>query len=63
MTNRTRRSARDVLQRVAVHGDEVGLQARRERADLLAEPHRFRGERGRADDRVHRALAAVLARA
>ena len=51
---------RDLLRRIAGDDHDVRLVGRRDAADLLAEIHRLGGERCRADDRVHRLLAAVL---
>src|SRR3954454_1273283 len=53
------RECRDVLQRVAVDGDQVGLVAGGDAADGLTETERFGGEgRGREDGR-HRVLSAL----
>src|SRR5687768_13096937 len=45
---------------VAAHRYDVGRHARRNRADLAAEIERFRCERRRRDERLHRILAADL---
>src|SRR5712692_9732527 len=50
----------DVLQRIALDGDEIRLIPRRDRADPIAESERLRGERSGGDDRRHRILPAPL---
>src|SRR5215467_9289523 len=47
----------DVTGRVAVNGDQIGLKSRRESSDAVFQIERFRGQRSRRDDRVHRLLA------
>src|SRR5215510_12450517 len=48
----------DVASRVSIHGDQVGFKSRRERSDAVFQIERFRGQRSRRDDRVHRLLTA-----
>src|SRR5258708_7464987 len=51
--------SRDVVQRIAFDGDEIGFEARRDGTDFLAEAERFGGERGGADDGLHWGHAGI----
>src|SRR3954447_12890338 len=50
---------RDVVQRIAGHGNEIGVEAGRHRPDPLAETEAVGRHRCRADNRVHRRFVRV----
>ena len=50
----------NVVERIAIHGNNVGFHAGRERSDLILHPDGFRGSRRCGDDRIHRRLAAIF---
>ncbi len=50
----------DVLDRIALHRDQIRLESRRDGADLIAQAERRRGHGSAADDRVHGIVAPVL---
>src|SRR5271169_5727608 len=49
----------DVLERVAVHGNDIGIRAWGDRTDFFFETQGFGGDAGGRHDRCHRILAAI----